>query len=400
MSSWRFIIRRSAAALAVLMLAGCGTGLAAGRNAAPSLRHVDVLAAAGRPAWIDSLQMVSATAGWALVWTSNPAVDRPAALDVARTSDGGRIWTVVTPAAARLALAGDAAVLTPATAERAYLAVPTPHGRVTVYRTIDGGRTWRASQPFGSAEPEFLDFVTASDGWLLASEGAAMQQNPVELYRTTDGGQEWRLAVRPGPSGLPVFCDKSGLAFRSPDVGWIVGDCNELGIWMSVDGGRHWARQALPMPDSMCEQDGCALTAPAFFGRTGFFTADDPPDSELLLVSADGGAAWSVRTLPRGVNQALAQFFSATSGIAIPLSAPQGSVSGVFYVTSSGGQRWRAVRQGRRFGSVGSVSFDFVSAATGFAWRTAGARPLVYATADSGRTWTSFVPRLAAPRAE
>jgi hypothetical protein len=345
--------------------------------------------------------MVSATVGWAVLWTSNPGLDAPAALELARTTDGGRVWMPVTPAAAKRTLAGDLAVLEAASGQRAYLAV-ADRQLTTVFGTADGGRTWRQSRPFPAADPEFLDFVGWSAGWLLASDGAAMQQNPVQLYQTTDGGLRWALVAgtassvpaSPGGSGLPVSCDKSGLAFRSARVGWITSDCNVLGIWRSADGGRHWAVPPLPVPDSMCEQEGCSITAPRFFGRTGFLTVDDPPDAELVLVSSDGGGSWSVRSLPAGVNQAQVTFFSASSGIAVPLSAPQGSVGPVFYVTADGGQSWHVVRQGRRFGSIGSVTFDFVSAADGFAWTVNGGVPVLYRTTDSGGTWVTVAPVL------
>jgi photosystem II stability/assembly factor-like uncharacterized protein len=91
------------------------------------------------------------------------------------------------------------------------------------------------------------------------------------------------------------------------------------------------------------------------------------------------------------------RFFGQSDGIAVS-AGPQGTIGRDFYLTSDGGLSWTVVPQGRHFGSSGE-DFDFVSMAVGFAWvpgtDAIGGAPKVYRTSDSGRTWTSFVPRLA-----
>ncbi len=49
--------------------------------------------------------MTSASTGWALRWTQNPAILDGSYLSAARTTDGARTWTSVTPPAARMLLA-------------------------------------------------------------------------------------------------------------------------------------------------------------------------------------------------------------------------------------------------------------------------------------------------------
>src|SRR5260221_4748429 len=118
----------------VLLVAGCGTLPAPGQSAAQPPAAPGPSAASGRPAapgsqaaaaiWLDSLQMTSASTGWALRWTQSPAVADAGYLAPARTTDGARTWTSVTPPAARALLATpDAAVVLPALDdERAWLA--------------------------------------------------------------------------------------------------------------------------------------------------------------------------------------------------------------------------------------------------------------------------------------
>jgi hypothetical protein len=119
----------------VLLVAGCGTSPARGQSVAQPPAASGSPAPSGRPAasgsraaaaiWLYSLQMTSARTGWALRWTQNPAVADDGYLAPARTTDGARTWTSVTPPAARALLAtpGAAVVLQALDGQRAWLAV-------------------------------------------------------------------------------------------------------------------------------------------------------------------------------------------------------------------------------------------------------------------------------------
>jgi photosystem II stability/assembly factor-like uncharacterized protein len=360
------------------------------------------------PVWIDTLQMTSATTGWALIWPSNPN-DRQA-LAAARTTDGGRTWTIVTPPAAGSALATGQALLDAVTAERAWFAVPTstsgPAGKTLVFGTVDGGQSWQRSAGIPEGyDPVALDFVSPSRGWLLESLGAAMGQNPVRLYRSTDGGARWslvassrRMAGGPAtPSGLPLYCDKAGLAFASARTGWITGFCNSLSdaVLVTRDGGARWATQPVPLPATMCQQAGCEVPAPQTAAGATFLEVGNYPEAACLLVSRDAGRAWRVESLPAAAGPyPRIRFFSAEDGIAISAGS-QGTIGRVFYVSTDGGLRWTAVRQGHHFGG-NAADFDFVSSSTGYAWTdgagSAAGAPM-YQTTDSGRRWISFLPR-------
>ncbi|HTX84702.1 MAG TPA: hypothetical protein VME44_21140 [Streptosporangiaceae bacterium] len=394
-----------------IIATGCGGAGAKPHGAGAKPAPAKVSARARGPVWPDSLQMVSATKGWALLWPSNPNGD--SALAIARTTDGGRTWTVVTPPAAVRALGTGQALLEAATAERAWFAVPTntsgPPGKTLVFGTVDGGRTWQQSAGIPDGyDPVALDFVGPQRGWLLDSLGAAMQQNPVRLYRSTDGGLHWslvatspRMAGDPAtPSGLPLYCDKAGLAFASARTGWITGYCNSLAdaVLVSMDGGARWATQPLPLPATLCESAGCEIPAPQVAGRSTFLQINSYPAAAYLLVSNGAGKTWQVSRLPAGAGPyPRIRFFSAEDGIAIS-GGSQGTIGRVFYVSTDGGLSWTAVRQGRHFGG-NSADFDFVSLRAGFAWMQPDAEPTaplprLYRTSDSGRTWIAFTPRL------
>jgi hypothetical protein len=210
---------------------------------------------------MDDLHMVSATDGWALVWSANPA--RNAVLEAALTRDAGRSWTVVTPMAAQALLDNGEALLYAASARRAWIAVNHGDGKSTVvFGTSDGGQSWTESNPVVGYQAVAMDFAGADHGWLLESQGAAMGQDPVRVYVTADGGVTWSLLA----SGLPVECGKTGMAFSPAQVGWITSDC-VLGyqVLVSRDGGAQWATAQLPLPNSACA-DGCTAFQAQFAG--------------------------------------------------------------------------------------------------------------------------------------
>ncbi len=272
--------------------------------------------------------MISATRGWALLWTANP--NDNGELQLGRTDDGGRTWHLVSPHALSPALTGGVVLLDAVSAERAWIVAATPSsaaGKTELFLTDDGGRSWRRSEPVPGAEPVAVDFVGSSRGWLLESLGAAMCSNPVQIYRTNDGGLRWSSLARSqafggsaaNGSGLPQACAKVGIAFISPQTGWIATWCNAgYSVLVSRDGGAHWSSQQLPIPQSACEQSGCEVSTPQLARHTTFLPVGDYPDAALLFVSADAGVSWRTVIMPRGAGPyPRVQFFSQSEGIAV-----------------------------------------------------------------------------------
>ena len=376
------------------------------------------LPAAPAPVWPDSLQMVSAHDGWALAWTGNPASPAPAVLVPLHTADGGHTWSVVTPAQAKPLLIPfrSSQVLLAVSPSRAWFAVTLAPSQassgsrrpalIEVSGTADAGRTWTRPASFHApGGARWLGFTDPAHGWLLQDLGAAMGNNPVQLYRTGDGGRHWSLiAASPrlnqagtGRGTLPSACDKTGITFATPTDGWLTGACFSLAdaVLASHDGGVHWAPQALPLPANTCMPDGCLISPPQFFGRTGFLMIARGEQAPYLLITQDTGTTWHVVPVPRAAGPfRSAQFFSARQGLLIPGLHTPGRV---FYLTSDAGHTWTPVRQGIRFQA--DMTVNFVSPDTGFAWNpdTSGAPP-IYATTNGGRTWTWYLPQLSQTR--
>jgi photosystem II stability/assembly factor-like uncharacterized protein len=399
-----------AAAVILLLSAGCAwatpkVGVPASRPGSP--------AAKPHPVWFYSLQMTSATSGWALVWSANPGVAADDAhIVLARTTDGARTWSDVTPAAARpmLATLNSYQALDPVDGDHAYLAVSHAASdddlasTTAVFVTADGGRSWTESAVFTTSAPAArLSFADASHGWLLLGPVFTGPGQPVTwLYRTSDGGLRWSPAATVAPQGnygINDMCHPLNLTFLTATTGWVSLGCRGQDEFLvTQDGGGSWAAQSLPLPaGSLGLRSGPAfLNGPQFVGGTGFLTVAPPaPGTPFLLDTQDGGQTWQLLPLPSGAGQyPQVKFFTPADGVLVT-AGPQEALGAVFYVTADGGQSWTPIPQGTQFTQVGEA-IDFASQQAGFAWNsdnTAGAPPL-YATVNSGRTWHLFIPHL------
>ncbi len=375
---------------AVTSLAGCGQASRQPKDAAA--RRETAAAASGHPAargtpvWINNLQMVSASDGWALVWSSDPAGSGSPELEPAVTGDGGQTWAVVTPPAAQPLLVNGQALLYAESARQAWLAVNGGDSESTVvFVTSDGGRRWTESNAVAGSQSVAVSFSGTERGWLLVAAGAAMGQEPVSVYGTEDGGVTWSLLA----DRLPSVCDKTGMAFGPAETGWITSVCNGgYQVLVSRDGGLQWQAAALPLASSAC-LDGCAAGPLQLTGPTTFLAMSAYPAAAVLLVSTDAGASWRTEPMPAGAGPyPRVQFFGPADGVAVS-AGPQGVIGEDFYLTTDGGSTWTVVPQGRQFGTDGA-QFDFVSPQVGFTW--IATTPGLYRTANSGRTWTAVVP--------
>ena len=395
--------------------AGAGGASAPPKAGAPASRPGSP-ASQPKPVWFQSVQMTSATSGWALVWSANPGVIDNAHILLARTTDGARTWSDVTPAAARpmLATLYSYQALDPVDGDHAYLAVShatsDDGGRVSttaVFVTADGGRTWAESAVFRTSAPAArLSFADAGHGWLLLGQVFRAPGQPVTwLYRTSDGGLRWSPAATvapPGNYGMNSFCQPLNLTLLTATAGWVSISCRAQAEFLaSHDGGGSWAAQLLPLPaGTLGLRSGPAfLNGPQFAGGTGFLTvAPPPPGTPSLLDTRDRGQTWQLLALPSGAGQyPQVKFFTPADGVLVT-AGPQEALGAVFYVTADGGQSWTPVPQGTHFTQYG-YAIDFASQQAGFAWNSGGNTagvppPPLYATTNSGRTWHPFIPHL------
>jgi len=221
--------------------------------------------------------------GW--LGASGPASVRcpEATLVLWRTTDAGDTWTQVTTRDAGGALcAGTVSFVSPTTG---FLGGARSNGGVTLYRTDDGGGTWRAAAALPGIDAAggalSLGTVRAFGSTLLLVTNpfaAPQSQGRRIVYRSTDGGATWsRLAETGASLGLAsasrwIVLDAPGESRESTDAGatWhpFVTDYSQASpippvvhfaganvgyattrstIQRTIDGGVHWTR--IPTPD-------------------------------------------------------------------------------------------------------------------------------------------------------
>ena len=121
----------------------------------------------------------------------------------------------------------------------------------TVVRTVDGGKTWRATVVPGADSLEFRDVhgFDAGHAVLLASGPGSKSR----LYRTEDGGGTWALIwTNPDPKGFFDCID-----FVGP-FGVVVGDAtgDRFPLMATTNGGKSWAPYTPPGWETIPAQEG------------------------------------------------------------------------------------------------------------------------------------------------
>jgi len=140
-----------------------------------------------------------------------------------------------------------------------------------VYKSVDAGRTW---QNVGLKESEHIGKILVdprnSDVVYVAAQGPlSVKGGDRGLYKTTDGGRTWKKVLDGGTwAGVSdVVLDP-----RNPDIllattwqrvrrtyGYIAGG-PESGVWRSTDGGATWRRSQAGMPSDEMGRIGLAVS--------------------------------------------------------------------------------------------------------------------------------------------
>jgi photosystem II stability/assembly factor-like uncharacterized protein len=162
---------------------------------------------------------------------------------------------------------------------QARLQMNVPTAGSGIYRTDDGGRTWRGlggELPWNSSEAIFFVGPT---GWIAGGQG--------KLARTTDGGATWTAHDIPDQHDLR----HPRLRFVSPERGWLMAQGGHKGgILFTADGGKSWQSQYVRVTPHRTMQDFLFLDE-----QNGLLLAEDNTNLYKVLHTSSGGKKW--RTL-------------------------------------------------------------------------------------------------------
>ncbi len=179
-----------------------------------------------------------------------------------RTSNAGASWVKLASGASRVLNGIDVIDATRAAAA----------GREGIFRTSDGGATWR-HQTSGLADVIWLrdvDFISPLRGWTVGYGG--------QIFSTTNAGGSWRQRT----SGTSEHLE--AVTFLTSKWGWAVGR-NGV-VLQTVDGGANWLSVGVPTDEDLWDVE--------FVGaELGWIVGD----GGTVLKTVDGGVTWVAQDL-------------------------------------------------------------------------------------------------------
>ena len=168
--------------------------------------------------------------------------------------------------------------------------------RGTWARTLDGGATWETGRVVGADTLQFRDVhaSSADTAWLM-SAGTGTQSR---IYRTTDGGRTWReqhVAAEP-----QAFYDC--MSFADTRAGGVFGDAVDGQLYLlGTTDGTSWTRvpparlpPALPGEGSFAASGHCFVT----MGPRHAWAGMGNTSATRVLVTRDRGVSWEAVPTP------------------------------------------------------------------------------------------------------
>ena len=242
-----------------------------------------------------------------------------------RSVDGARTWT-------KEREGKTAAVWTTLSSLRfvdastGFLAADDP---LTLRKTSDRGRTWKAVALPKGEEIQTIQFIDGRHGWVTAGS----RQYFSRLFATDDGGSTWK-----GPIDVPANMDVWP-QFLDSRKGWAGSQgADPPHLFVSTDGGLSWGSRELPMPPDL--PSGLRFYSSVRLIPGGgllsyvYANTEDSSFGEYAFRSRDGGASW-VRMigLPGDGAYAVGSVFQDSSHWWLVVDAD-------LYKTADGGDTW------------------------------------------------------------
>ncbi|MBX3463497.1 MAG: hypothetical protein KF830_10015 [Planctomycetes bacterium] len=250
-----------------------------------------------------------------------------------RTEDGGASWRAVAPPG------GERCDFRDLEAFGATAALAMVAGQpARVYRTEDAGRTWTVV--LADARPEaFFDALA------FAGENGFLVADPIDggfgVWRSADAGRTWRhvdpAALPAATVGEACFAASGACAAVGDDAAapaWVVtGGSVARCLWLPADGAPRAV--ALPMAQGAATRGAFAL---AVRGQRLVVVGGDYADPQAVdgtaACSADGGATWQSAPGAGGYRSAVCWL----DGERVLATGPNGTC-----LSTDGGRRWQPV---------------------------------------------------------
>lgn len=263
-----------------------------------------------------------------------------------------------------------------------------------VLKTIDGGGHWRATATKGW--PGFNEALSADPrhpGTLFAGTQHA-------VYKTINGGRTWRPSHRglftPAPADREVGWVKA-LAVDPENSNVVYAGSDRVN--KSSDGGLSWKAVFPPHPTAFAYRVSALAIAPGGPETIYAIAADAVHGRTAIYESTDAGKTWNAAISVRGIEDV----GFATSLVVDPQhpTTVYAAIDANVLKTTDGGKTWKSIAYGlpvafglsrggcHCLGGVTKLAVDPRRPTTVYAALLQGG---VYKTNDGGRTWASISP--------
>ena len=242
---------------------------------------------------------------------------------LSRTADGGRTWvpqptaTAVTSTPVRILYAQGQVLRLEALAKCDNGSSTIDTCHTVLHASDDGGATWRVDATALRTVDGFITRPVA-----FASPQTVIRVDFFSAERSTDAGKTWSPIIVPGLQG-----NITRIQFQDAQRGWMLG-LNGIAL-RTLDGGATWSLVTLPMPAARSGGTTVpALNAVAFADvNSGWMVGEEG----LVLATRDGGSTWDLQ--PSGTPYALKSVFARDSG-----SVWVGGEGGAILASATGGR--------------------------------------------------------------
>ena len=377
----------------------------------PTQTHFPGKLKPGQPLKIIQIQMLSPTDGWAVGQVETDLNDH-----IMFTQDGGQTWQERTPPEALLGsppsglsatahFGADGFAWVTYVNQMPQQSVPA---RQQIWHTADAGVTWQASVMYLSglqAEyfvPSNLGFIDEQHGWMMAHLGAGMNHDYIAIFTSADGGGTWQRVTDPENTPELMGCAKTGLAFSTPNNGWLTGNCpglqENLFFYNTFDGGKTWQKmQVLPPNNQPAElfskgKAGCGIPRLIYVSarsimlnvRCAFY---DSNKTVSWLYAGEDNHLPDARYVPTPYGSF--SFINAEEGWLVGAWLDDPVAPGEIYHSIDGGASWKLV-----ISTAWQGIPDFVDANNGWVIAHSADKSALVFSADGGKTWKDLAPQV------
>ncbi len=217
-----------------------------------------------------------------------------------------------------------------------------PGDASNVYKTTDGGATWR--RVFANAEPSgFWDAITFWD-----RRRGALFGDPVrgrfQVFTTEDGGETWTPVPE---AGMPMALENEGgfaasgsclVSGPGQRLAFVTGGASEARVFVSTNGGRSFQVSTSPVPAGAASK---GLFSAAWLDEKTLLTVGGDYKEPALggvkaALSSDGGAHWTAISAAPGFLSSVVRGPAGDAAVVAVGLAGTG-------ISGDGGKAWKAV---------------------------------------------------------